>query len=387
MAVEPHPAEVATEEASVNSRTPSFPLQFPDGRRRLTASLSGVGALAHGAVHGSAARWLMHLALILFLSGLALGSKVNVDPWLSADPSQPTTADHPPESISFASRPPEQGFLIRAAVPITVIPDRPRDEWLTYSVQEYDTVITIAEKFGLTAETLYWTNPELQDNVDHLAIDQELRIAPRDGVVHTVEDGDTLESVAQKYGVEVSDILDSPLNEELLALGGPLSPETEIFIPGGYKEIPVPEPAPVTTVRGRGASGASAPSAAIAATGRFGWPTDAWRITQWYWWGHRGIDIAGPVGTNIYAADSGWVELAGWSNVGYGYHVIVNHGNGFRSLYAHMSAFYVSPGQTVVKGQVIGAIGSTGRSTGPHLHFEIRQGGYLHNPYCWIARC
>lgn len=350
------------------------PPLFPPTAASLGAALEGPG-LTLGA------RWCTHACLLVFVAALALASKIDLGPVLS------------PEASDFPSRPAyqalsigpdfsSQGFLIKAAVPITTIPDRPRDEWLTYPVQEYDTVWTIAESHGLTPQTLYWSNAELRDNMNLLSIGQEVRIPPGDGLVHEVEEGDTLESLAETYEVSAEDIRTSPLNEEALALGGPLPAGVELFIPGGYRELPRPAPAVVQTTRSASAAPAAAPG--FVGTARFGWPTDASRITQYYWWGHPAIDIAGPAGTTVYASDKGCVETAGWTNLGYGYHIIINHYNGFRTLYAHLSQYWVDPGDCVYAGQPIGAIGSTGRSTGPHLHFEIRQGGWLVDPFGWL---
>jgi len=114
-----------------------------------------------------------------------------------------------------------------------------------------------------------------------------------------------------------------------------------------------------------------------------GWPV-AGRITQKFWSGHHAIDIGAPLGTPIYATGSGYVAVAGWSDVGYGRMVIIEHGNGFQTLYAHMQVFYVKEGQWVDKGQQIGEVGSTGNSTGPHLHFEIVLKGVRRNPLIYL---
>ena len=103
-------------------------------------------------------------------------------------------------------------------------------------------------------------------------------------------------------------------------------------------------------------------------------------ITQGYWGGHQAIDVAAWAGAPVTAADSGHVVYAGWDDTGYGYTVVIDHGNGFQSLYAHFQAYYVEVGDNVAKGQQLGEMGSTGNSTGPHLHFEIRQGTIQRNP-------
>jgi murein DD-endopeptidase MepM/ murein hydrolase activator NlpD len=127
------------------------------------------------------------------------------------------------------------------------------------------------------------------------------------------------------------------------------------------------------------------PATAARGTGNFGWPVSG-RITQKFWTRHPGIDIGAPKGTPVYAADSGYVVTAGWDQerVSYGFMILINHGNGFITRYAHLSAFNVEVGDSVKKGQIIGRVGSTGNSTGPHLHFEIIKNGDRRNPFGYL---
>lgn len=136
---------------------------------------------------------------------------------------------------------------------------------------------------------------------------------------------------------------------------------------------------------------------AIAGSGQLNWPTDASYITSYFGyrpniWGtgevefHTGVDIAGPMGTNVYAAESGTVIHAGWNNYGYGNLIIIDHGNGMTTRYAHLNGFNVSYGQYVSRGQLIAPMGTTGNSTGPHLHFEVRINDYVQNPLDYISR-
>lgn len=126
------------------------------------------------------------------------------------------------------------------------------------------------------------------------------------------------------------------------------------------------------------------PPGALAGTEEFEWPTEG-RITQKAWHCHHAVDIANSEGTPVYAADSGYVVVAGWKQGGYGKVVIVNHGNGFQTLYAHLSSISVSVGGSVTKGQQVGLMGNTGHSTGSHLHFEIRQGSQLRDPLEYVS--
>jgi murein DD-endopeptidase MepM/ murein hydrolase activator NlpD len=190
-----------------------------------------------------------------------------------------------------------------------------------------------------------------------------------------------LSSIAEKFKSDIEDIVASPLNE--LGGGSNLLPGNRIVVPGGVKPF-VPRVVEAQTGRapatGRGYGG---PAPGFATSGSFGWPTRGF-ISQGYWWGHRGLDIANGIGVPVAASDGGYVTYAGWSPVGYGYMVQIDHGNGFSSLYAHLSQWYIDPGQAVARGQIIGAMGSTGNSTGPHLHFELRYGGVPQNPLVYL---
>ncbi|NJM40634.1 MAG: M23 family metallopeptidase, partial [Anaerolineae bacterium] len=162
---------------------------------------------------------------------------------------------------------------------------------------------------------------------------------------------------------------------------------TRIVIPSGVKPFKarVVETASNNNSGNAGSYAYTAPAPAYSgATGNFLWPAAASYVSQGFWWGHRALDVAASVGVPIYASDSGCVSYAGWSNVGYGYMVLINHGNGFQTLYGHLSQYYIDAGQCVNRGAVIGAMGSTGNSTGPHLHFEIRVNGVPDNPYYYL---
>lgn len=253
----------------------------------------------------------------------------------------------------------------------TTISERPRERVITYTVQPGDTVFDIAARFGITPETIMWSNPELEENPDWLPVGMEVVILPVSGVYHTVKEGDTIEKLAKKYKVDPSAITGYPLNH----LEGPpyeLKPGQKLIIPGGQKPY---RPKIVRHYTG------PIPAGAARGTGVFSWPIDgALYITQYYWKLHRAIDIGVPEGTPVYAADSGFVVYAGWNDQGYGKLVIIDHRNGFMTYYAHLSVVKVQVGMSVYKGQIIGLSGSTGRSTGPHLHFEIRLNGIPRNP-------
>jgi murein DD-endopeptidase MepM/ murein hydrolase activator NlpD len=269
--------------------------------------------------------------------------------------------------------------LLRSPVVHTTIPERLRREVITYTVDPGDTVGGIAVKFGLEAETVMWANGNLAQNPDLLRPGQELVILPIDGVYHTVVKGDTLESLAEHYKAEVQSIIDCPYNA--LDPDNPsINAGDKLIVPGGIKPY---VPRSVSVYKG------PIPANAERGTGIFKWPAGG-RITDRFgfrtksgrW--HNGLDIASLKGAPVVAADSGFVTFAGWTDVGYGNLVVIDHRNGYETRYAHLQAFFVTAGQSVGQGTVIGAIGSTGNSSGPHVHFEIHHKGVRKNPEMYL---
>jgi murein DD-endopeptidase MepM/ murein hydrolase activator NlpD len=268
--------------------------------------------------------------------------------------------------------------LIRAPVPLTLITTRPRTDLLEHTVAAGDTLYDIAAKYHISADTLVWAN-NLEENPDLLRLGQQLLILPTNGVLHVVKDGDTLDSIAKKYSAKVADITGFEWNQ-LDAQNPAIKAGQKLIVPNGIKEMPAAKPAAVPMPA---AQVAKAPANAPRGVGRFIWPT-AGTITQGYGRYHTAIDIASHIGAPVSAGDAGYIAVAGWSNVGYGYHIIIDHGNGYQTLYAHLSKINVQAGQTVAKGQNIGLVGSTGNSTGPHLHFEVRLSGVGQNPFNFL---
>jgi murein DD-endopeptidase MepM/ murein hydrolase activator NlpD len=262
--------------------------------------------------------------------------------------------------------------VARLAQPHTIIPERPRLGIITYTIQAGDTVESIAGTFGLQPTSISWANPAIEDAPDLLRIGQVVTILPLDGAYHHVAEGDTLESIAEEYKVEPGAIATCEYNR-LEAPAYPIQERTWLVVPGGEKPY---VPKVVTTYTGSVPEGARG-------TGRFQWPVLG-RLTQGYWYGHRAIDIGASTGSALLAADGGFVSFAGWTDVGYGYLVVIDKANGFATYYAHLSNIYVFEGQAIERGQVIGAVGSTGWSTGPHLHFEVRYYGAQQNPRAYL---
>lgn len=250
-----------------------------------------------------------------------------------------------------------------------------RTEPVLYKVRGGDNPYLIATRFGLQPESIVWANPKLEDNPNLLSIGQELVIPPTDGVLHTVESGDTLAGIADDYDVTVEDIVSYGPNN--LTADSEIVEGQWVMVPGG--EIPFVE----QTSSPEQGQWSPAPQAYGGATGAFVWPVSG-SVTQKPWSGHMALDIANRIGTPVTASDSGVVVFAGWSNTGYGYNIVVDHGNGFQTRYAHLSYYNVEPGQQVQQHQVIGKVGTTGHSTGPHLHFEVIYNGVRQNPYSYL---
>lgn len=256
----------------------------------------------------------------------------------------------------------------------TQISQKPRSEIIEYEVKAGDTLSTIANKFDISTDSIKWENN--LDNVNSIKPGQTLKILPVSGVSHTVKSGDTLESVAKKYSAEPQAILDFPFND--VGDDFKLKIGQLLIVPEG---VPVQKTAPSKRAAPQYlAQGPSSPTFSAPGGGSFIWPTNG-SLTQYFSWYHPGIDVANRAAPAIVATDGGVVTVAGWpDNWGYGNRVVIDHGNGYQSLYAHMSNIYVSAGQKVSRGQTLGQMGTTGRSTGIHLHLEIRYKGIAVNP-------
>jgi murein DD-endopeptidase MepM/ murein hydrolase activator NlpD len=297
-----------------------------------------------------------------------------------------------PTSISIVKSPSLNDGIMRQMDYLTIIPERPSEEVITYTVKRDDTLFGIADKFGLNPETILWGNYEtLQDNPHFLKPDQVLNILPINGTYYQWKNNDNLGAVASFFGVDPNTILDYPGNHvdltQINTRNYGLEPNQWIVVPGGKRAIKdwgppaiSRENAAAARYYGDGSCGAIYEGAV--GTGTFIWPTVDRTISGYDYSGiHPAIDIAGATGNAVFAADNGVIVFAGWSNFGYGYLVVIDHGNGYQTAYGHLSAINVGCGQSVFQGSTIGAVGSTGNSTGSHLHFELSYNGLKLNPH------
>lgn len=231
-----------------------------------------------------------------------------------------------------------------------------------YGVREGDTLSQIADMFGVSVNTIRWANDI--GSKESIQPGDTLVILPITGLSYTIKKGGTVEDVAELLGADAQEI--ALFNG--ISLSEPLAAGTEIIVPGGEIAAPTsdstPAPSAPTSV-----PTPSAPSYA----GYYMRPIAGGIVSQGLH-GYNAVDLATHYGAEIYAAASGQVIVSrnsGW-NGGYGNYIVITHDNGTETLYAHTSQNIVSVGQRVVQGQVIGYVGTTGHSTGPHVHFEVR---------------
>ena len=276
----------------------------------------------------------------------------------------------------------------RNANPDTVLPTGTRKEVVDYTVSVGDSLFGIAERYEVEPETVLWANTDILNDDPHLiSLGVTLKIPPVNGILYQWKDGDELEKVAATFNAEVQDILLYTGND--LDLTNPVvEPGTFIMIPDGWRPLQ-PWVVPVTAGDNAGVTakiagpGSCTPEGGYSGTYSFVWPAPYYGKISGndYWSGHQAIDCQCFQGDSIFASDSGVVIYAGPISGGYGNLVAIDHQNGYLTLYAHLSGFNVACGQSVAQGQVVGFCGSTGNSTGAHLHFEVRQNGGFVNPW------
>jgi murein DD-endopeptidase MepM/ murein hydrolase activator NlpD len=328
--------------------------------------------------------WGVTALLVAVLLGFTFWK---ISPRLVSAAPEPTIA--PTEEGVSASLPTTTGLnagaqeaIVRHIVLKTEISSSTNYNVIKYTVAPGDALFSIAREYNITPETLYWANSKtLKDNPENLHSGQALDVPPTDGIYYQWQAGDTLDSVAKRFKANTEDILNWVGNE--IDLANPIiAPGTYVMVPGGKSD-------PVDWIRpqvARGRSGTSSMAGATCdgpiGTGGFIWPTGNHYLSGYdFSSSHLAIDIAAGLGAPVYASDSGVVVTAGWNSSGYGYVIMIDHGNGYSTVYGHLSQYNVSLCQGVTQGQLIGLAGSTGNSTGAHLHFEIRlNGGYV-NPW------
>jgi murein DD-endopeptidase MepM/ murein hydrolase activator NlpD len=351
-------------------------------------------------------RYARHALVLAIVIGFAVIAKSAMWTWLPAQieidsPTiEPTLMPTPIAAAAVSSDGSSADpirILTRLVNGHTDFPTKPRSEVEVYSVQKGDTLFAVAAKYNIKPETILWSNYDtLKDNPDFLAPGQTLYILPIDGLYYEWQEGDRLDIIAAQYGVTPDDIILWPgnnLDPNIDLINPNIARGTMLVVPGGHREfqihqwaIPVLRRTDNTKWNYGGPGACQGPySSAVVGTGSWIYPTDShWVVGTNYTDYHPAIDLYGTLGVNIYAADSGVVVYAGWNNWGYGNLTVIDHGNGWQTVYGHQSAILVFCGANVTRGNIIGQLGSTGNSTGPHLHFEMLINGVHVNPLNYL---
>src|SRR3989344_2622650 len=274
-------------------------------------------------VHGS----IIGLAIVVLITGGVLSSTSVISGSYPGVPANPLVAGASDSLLQPA-------VISSEVTPITVISDKPRDKTIEHEVKAGETISKVATDYGVSEDTILWEND--LSSISAIKVGQNLKILPISGIAHKVVSGDTIYSIAKNYRASAQAIIDFPFNDigdDFQLASGQL-----LVIPDG---APPEKPKPVPT---QYLARENIPITDLG-TAQFIWPASG-GISQYFSWYHPGIDIDNLGGGPIYAADSGTVTVSGWpDNYGYGNRVVVDHGNGFTTLYAHLSAVYVSSGQ------------------------------------------
>lgn len=308
------------------------------------------------------------------------GTVVNNDPNLTLNIPLPSLASGLPVDE-----------LIRIANINTTPPEGVRQFAVKYTVQPGDSLFMIAKIYGVTAESILWANFDLlNDDPTFLKEGWVLTIPPTNGIYYKWKEGDSIEKIAEKYHTDPESIITWPGNH--LDVSNPVTDnliDINVMIPGGTRDmvswiVPVdfaPRSGATKSIAGPG--GCITPETGPIGSGFFQWPVgnhylSGFDFNAGY---HLGVDLAAAEGTPVFASDSGTVVYAGWNDSGYGNLVAIDHNNGNKTIYAHLSSIMVQCGANVNSGAMIALSGNTGKSTGGHLHFEIRSGSSYINPW------
>jgi murein DD-endopeptidase MepM/ murein hydrolase activator NlpD len=359
----------------------------------------GEAALRTGTIVASIALILLVLWIMgsFYLKGEVAASESAV----IAAPLPTETPTVPPPPYKAHAIALVDGGIPRFAQLHTTLPNQTRYQLTQYEVQKGDTIFGIAEKYGLKPQSILWGNFDiLADDPHRLQPEQKLNILPVDGVLYEWHAGDGLNGVAKFFGVTTDDIINWPGNNLSADKVGDLSNPnievgTRLFVPGGSRPF-ISWSAPLISRKDPAKAKIFGPGyCGTVVDGYIGAGTFVWPTTEKWLSGydyspstnHWGIDVAGKLGNPIYAVDSGVVVYAGWNDWGYGNAIVIDHGNGWQTLYGHLSQMYVACGSSVSQGATIAAMGSTGRSSGPHLHFELMNAsGVRVNPWDFLTK-
>lgn len=315
----------------------------------------GRGKLVQPFVHsGMAALLILGLALAPLIASSYPGFAQN--PW----------EETPPPSAVLSS--------MTEADPqsTTLVSEKPRSEIVEYQVQTGDTISSIAKKFGISIDTIRWANN--LSSISAIKPGQTLKILPVTGVSHKVKKGETIYSIAKYYSTDPQGLVDFPFNSFVNDETFSLAVGQTLIVPDAVMPKETPWQPSAYIARQTPDAGT------VVASGDFIWPVSG-TITQQFRWYHKGLDIANRASPPILAADSGKVVVSGWPDGrGYGNMVEIDHGNGVKTLYGHFAKLFVVVGQSVNRGDQLGIMGTTGRSTGIHLHFEVRKNGVPIDP-------
>jgi len=360
------------------------PHATPSARRALERSLRTWGAT----IFRYRLRFLTDLAVAALVLSLPLS--LRAAPSIAVASAPPMAAPEADVLAAFSSVDAPRAQTVARGETITatggpstaIAPDvKPIERYL---LGPSDTLQTIANHYGVSAEAIAFSNgitdPDLRSQAG-----REIMIPPGAGSLYTVKDDDTVESVASRFGVDPKAIMEY---NRLYFEPEHFGPEQLIFVPGATVPGLVYAVArPSDKIRPPAALPMALPAAAAAVaapSGRFAWPVGG-RITQYFWAFHTGVDLAAAYGTGVGASQDGTVVFTGWVAVG-GLSVRIKHADGFETGYYHLGAVFVAPGQQVSKGQIVASIGMTGVTTGPHVHWELKQNGAFVNPLAYTSR-